>query len=84
MVEKDLIGFIKAGKYRLTMLREIEKTEYITPKELSEKLDMLLPQVSRTLSRLSERNLIKCTTPKRKKGRIYQLTEKGKEVLQIL
>lgn len=83
-MEKDeVIGFLKAGKYRIRIMEEIKNEKYLTPKELSERLDILFPQVSRTLTKLSKKGLIKCTTPEHKKGRIYRLTNLGRETLKV-
>lgn len=84
MEKNHLIGFLKSGKYRIKVMNQLNKATFMTPKELSKELDILLSQVSRTLSRLTEKNLVQCTTPNRKKGRIYRLTSQGKTLLEIV
>lgn len=82
MFDDGLIGFLKSGSHRIEILKMVNKQEPITPKEISEELNIHFSQVSRTLFELEKEELIECTTPKRKKGRIYRTTQKGKNVLQ--
>jgi len=56
----------------------------LTPKEISDKLNLHLSQVSRTLNELVEAKLVKCETPNLRKGKVYSLTEVGKECLNDL
>jgi ArsR family transcriptional regulator, cadmium/lead-responsive transcriptional repressor len=40
-----------------------------------------LSHISRALKELSEKQLVECMTPERSKNRIYQITQKGKELI---
>ncbi len=82
-MDYGLIGFIKASKYRQDILLILEK-EPCTPKEISDKLNVHISQVSRTLSEMLEMKLIKISNPGMKKGRIYSLTQIGSECSKIL
>ena len=77
------IGFLKAEKYRIPILRILGKTKCISS-EITEKMGIDFPHVSRTLSELEKYGLIICDTPNRKKGRIYAITEKGITALDEL
>jgi DNA-binding MarR family transcriptional regulator len=79
----DDVGFLKTGKYRIPILNLLAKSNYI-PNEIAKKICVNPSEVSRTLSQLEERGLIKCKTPERKKGRIYTITSKGNLVLSSL
>jgi len=81
--DRDL-AFIKSGKYRIKVMRYIRDNNMVTPNDISQSMDVILPQVSRTLSELENKEIILCTTPNRNKGRIYRLTEKGKKILDFL
>lgn len=79
----ELIGFIKASKYREDILTILVKDVY-TPKEIANKLDIHISQVSRTLNELAEMELINVLNPNMKKGRIYSITPLGDKCLKIL
>jgi len=81
--DDNIIGFMKAGKYRINIL-ELLKDFSIIPCEIAKKLSVEKSQISRTLSKLEELGLITCTTPNRIRGRIYRVTEKGTQVLALL
>lgn len=83
MADNDMIGFLKAGKYRIPILNLI-KSSFIIPNEIAKKLGVSLPQVSRTLSELVNFGLIACTTPNRNIGRIYRITKNGRVTLAML
>lgn len=78
-----LVGFLKASKHRIDILALLEN-EIVTPTEISNKLNIHRSQVSRLLSELVERRLIEVSTPNLRKGKVYSLTEKGKEYLTIM
>lgn len=79
----ELIGFIKASKYREDILAILAK-DVCTPKEISDKLNVHISQVSRTLNELVEMKLIKVLNPNMKKGRIYSLTSLGDKCFKSL
>lgn len=53
----------------------------ITPKKVSDKKDIRMEYVSRSLSELSERNLVECLNPEAHKGKLYRITSKGEDVI---
>jgi len=81
IIDDHTIGFIKASSYRKRILNILHNINMATPTELSTKLEVSLPQVSRTLSELVSQELVRCTTPNRSKGKIYRLTSRGIDVL---
>jgi len=79
----DELSYIISSKVRLKILIAIAN-EASTPSKLSEKLGIPMSQVSTALKELSDMNIVKCLTPKRKKGRLYISTEKGLEILKVI
>lgn len=67
---------MKASEYRENLLLALEDKPR-TPKELSEMTDYYLSHVSNVLSDLEDHGLAECITPDRKKGRLWQATQKG-------
>ena len=76
----DLISFLSRSKNRKTVLENLEKPN--TPTELASKLKIQRSTVSRAILELMEKKLVKCLTPKEKMGRLYQITDLGKKLLE--
>mgnify|MGYP001307160868 CR=1 FL=1 len=81
------ISFVKRAKNRLKVFKEIEGT--LMPSELVIKIygknsNTYFNIVSRALSELAGKNLVKVLNPKIKTGRFYTLTKKGKIILEKL
>lgn len=75
-------GTLKASPSRLKILELLSKRS-MTPKEIADQLKLHLSQVSRGLKQMEKRNMVKCMTPNLKRGRIYTVTEKGREALKV-
>ncbi len=75
-------GILKASPNRLKILELLSKFS-MTPKEIAEQSKLHLSQVSRGLREMEKRNMVRCMTPNLKRGRIYAVTEKGREALKI-
>jgi len=81
--DNDLISYVKRGKNRKKVFMVMENS--IMPSEISNKVygsssNTNFTLVSRALSELSEKDLIKIVNPEQKTGRLYQLTSKGKKI----
>jgi len=83
IVDWDALSFIYASEYRKKIIKTLSKTPQ-TPKEISENVKIRITHVSRTLKELSDRDLVICKTPYRNKGKIYDLTEKGRGFISFL
>ena len=80
MEEWDNVGFVLKSEKRKKLLFLLEKPK--TPTQLSKAMGSSLPNVSLKLKDMVDRGLIECINPESLKGRIYTLTEKGKETLE--
>lgn len=78
-----LTGYVLASTYRKKVLLAL-KEKALTPNVIAEKIGVYPTHVSTTLTQLSKKNLVVCLTPKLKKGRLYEITKKGQEILQQL
>jgi len=74
------VGFVKASRYRLQILNLLSDGPK-TPRELVDSLKIHFSQVSFILNQLNERKMVKCLNPEAVKGKLYHLTEKGKDIL---
>lgn len=77
------LGWVKASEYRQNVLNGLEEKPQ-TPKDLSQETDYYLSHVSKTLKELVEHDMVECVTPDRKKGKLYRMTDKGKEVAEAI
>ena len=80
-IDDDVLGYLKSSTYRMKVLKKL-KEGFATPSDISSDFDVKLSQISRTLSELEKMGLIMCTTPQRRKGRIYRISEKGLNILR--
>jgi predicted transcriptional regulator len=55
-----------------------------TPKQIAVEVNLYLSHVSKTLNELQQLDIALCLTPELKRGRIYELTEAGKEIAKYL
>ena len=79
----EILGYVKASKYRKLILKLLHN-EILTPKEIAERLNTTLAYVSKILRELEQKGLVKCLNPDAVKGRVYTLTEKGKEIAKLV
>lgn len=78
-----LLGYIKASTYRKNIIRSLNDKK-LTPIELAKETNISLSHISNTLAELLEKNLVVCLTPELKKGRLYELTKEGHNILKNL
>lgn len=79
----DSYGFVRSSQHRQQIIELLAGSPEV-PSVIADRLDMRSPHVSNSLSEMSERNLVECVNPDRKKGRVYRLTSKGKWVFNKL
>lgn len=80
-MEWEKIGLVKASKHRQSILRILAK-DSATPKEIAVSLGIHLSQVSRSLKEMEKHNIVQCLTPNLRKGRMYNITKEGIEILR--
>ena len=82
MTDKSyLLGFVLASEYRKKVMITL-KDKPLTPTTISDKTDLYPSHVSLTLAELTKKNVVVCLTPKLRKGRLYDLTKEGRDVLK--
>lgn len=75
------ITIIKTSEYRKKILKSLSDVQFLTPSEIAKKTNIRLNHVSNFLKDLKDNELIKCLNDDEKRGRLYQITKMGKEVL---
>ena len=77
----DMCAYIGASKYRSGVMGSLYGEEvYKTPIQISNECNIRSNHISKTLGDLKKKKLIKCINEERRKGRLYCLTEQGKQV----
>lgn len=79
----ELIGFIKISPTRLKTLQSLGKS-FLMPSEIAKITGLRTTQISNALHDLKEKKLVECMNETATKGRIYQNTELGLAILEIL
>jgi len=79
-VEWELYGWVMRGNQRRKVLRVLNKPRL--PAELRNEAEMSLTNVSKTLKSFEAKGIVKCLTPQNRTGKIYGLTERGKQLRQ--
>ncbi|XHH09227.1 MAG: hypothetical protein ACFCUE_00985 [Candidatus Bathyarchaeia archaeon] len=76
-------AWLKRGKRRQTTLEVFRKSPVpLTVNDIHLRTKIALSQASATITELEEKNLIQCLTPQDKIGKLYQITQEGKELLK--
>lgn len=80
---EKIIEFIKLSKNREKIFKALDG-ETLKPTNISKKTNIPSNNVSRILSQLREKNLVRLLNPETKRGRLYELTDYGKEILDLM
>lgn len=75
----ESLGFILASNYRKQLMTVLENGP-MTGSRLSEITGIHASHVSNTLKELRKRDLVECVNPEQRKGRLFTLTDKGREL----
>lgn len=76
----QIVSFIISSSYRRKTLESLQNPK--TPSRLSKELNINIAHISRALSELEAKKLVKCLTPESSKGKIYTITETGEKILE--
>lgn len=77
----NAISLLKSSEYRLKITKTING-DTLTPSEIASKTKIRLNHVSMFLKELKENKLVECLNEENRKGRLYELTELGKNALK--
>ena len=74
------ISFVISSNYRKKVLKSAENLK--TPSTLSKELNINKTHISKTLSELESKKMIKCLTPNQTKGKLFIISNYGKNILK--
>lgn len=79
----EQVAYVKVSKHRTNILLFMQNELY-TPKQIGDGIGVRTNHISNLLAQLKKFNLVYCATPNIKKGRLYSLTDDGKNVLEYI
>ena len=79
----NTIGFIRASQYRGEILKILNEDMKI-PTEITNNIKIRVSTVSNTLNDLKKYELIRCLNENAKKGRLYEITPYGEDILNYI
>lgn len=79
-----LIAYIKNAPTREKVLKSFEDEDFLRPIEISRKTGLHPNNVSKKLKDLREHELVYVINPEYHVPKLYRLTEKGKNIIQLL
>lgn len=88
MSQKDdellkLTSYVKISKYREKTLKSIGNNVKI-PTNIAKDSSIRTNHISKVLSELKSKEIVECINEEDRKGRLYRLTDTGKEVLESI
>lgn len=88
MSQKDdkllkLTSYVEISKYREKTLKSIGNNVKI-PTNIAKDSGIITNHISKVLSELKSKEIVECINEEARKGRLYRLTDTGKEVLESI
>jgi len=80
LLDQHAYGMVKSSKHRSKIIELLTNSSPKTPKELAEQIEVALNNVSNYLATLQELGLVRCINNELRKGRLYTLIDKGKQI----
>lgn len=78
-----LTSYVQISKYREKTVKSIGKKVKI-PTNIAKDSGIRTNHISKVLSELKDKNIVECINEEDRKGRLYRLTDTGKEVLDTI
>lgn len=88
MSQKDdellkLTSYVEISKYREKTLKSIGNNVKI-PTNIAKDSNIRTNHISKVLSELKSKEIVECINEEARKGRLYRLTDTGKEILESI
>ncbi|MBW3015831.1 hypothetical protein KY330_05380 [Candidatus Woesearchaeota archaeon] len=78
-----LVAWLKRGSRRRSVLEYISKSNHPgSANDVRKAMKIAMSQASATLKELRDKGLVDCLNPKDKIGKLYRISQKGKELLK--
>lgn len=80
----DLVNFINRSSYRVNVLKDLSDGNVKMPRDIAADCNILPNHISNVLTQLRKLGLLECINPEVKKGRLYRLSDDGKDIIKDL
>ena len=80
----SLAAYVLLSSYRERALTVLNKNEVMIPKYIAKECNVRSNHISKTLKELKSHGLIVCINEEARKGRLYQITSLGSEVIGLV
>lgn len=74
------ISYVKISKYRSKVMKSLDG-DVLIPTQIARNSEIRPNHISKVLAELKAHELVECINPEVRKGRLYMLTDKGKEIV---
>ena len=78
-----LTSYVQISKYREKTLKSIGDDVKI-PTNIAQDSGIRTNHISKVLSELKSKDIVECINEEARKGRLYRLTDTGKDVLEVI
>ena len=79
----EKIAYVLASEHRKNIILYLDD-EMHTPKQIGDAINVRTNHISNLLAQLRKKELVYCATPNIRKGKLYSITDDGKEVLKYI
>jgi predicted transcriptional regulator len=79
-----LAANVIVSEYRERALIVLNENEVMMPKYIAKECGVRSNHISKTLKELKNQGLIVCINPEAHKGRLYQITPLGQEIVELI
>lgn len=81
----ELLSYVKLSTYRVKVLLALNKQEkFVLASELSKIIDIRITHIGATLKELTDKKLAFCPNPDVKRGKLYEITDNGRDIADYL
>ena len=78
----NLIAYVKSGKNRLKVLEILDKQEKLVfASDITDEIGIRVNHMGALLRELTEKGLLNNPNPSNKRQKLYEISEKGKEIV---
>ncbi len=77
------MSYVNISQYRTKVMKSLEG-EVLIPTQIAKNSGIRTNHISKVLGELKAHDLVECINPEARKGRLYRLTDTGKEIAENL
>ena len=78
------LQLLKTSENRLKILKLLNNGKVLTPTEISRETGIVINHISSFLKEFKDNKMVICLNEEDKRGRLYQITDTGKKVLNLM